>query len=52
MNSDNETDLERHVNATGRDELVKQVRTKIDALGISYIYYQFIHNYFILKYQF
>ena len=36
------TDLERHVRAEGRDELVKQVRAKIDDLGIQYIYYQFI----------
>ncbi len=36
------TDLEAHVNAPGRAELVKQVREKIDELGISYIYYQFI----------
>lgn len=36
------TDLERYVNAEGRDELVKQVRSKIDELGITYIYYQFI----------
>ncbi|MEM7125166.1 MAG: glutamine synthetase [Chloroflexota bacterium] len=36
------TDLERYVNADGRDELVKQVRSKIDELGITYIYYQFI----------
>ena len=37
-----ETDLERHVNAPGRAELVKQVREKIKQLGIQYIYYQFI----------
>ena len=36
------TDLEQHVNAPGRDELVKQVREKINELGIDYIYYQFI----------
>jgi len=36
------TDLEAHVSAPGRDELVKQVRAKIDELGITYIYYQFI----------
>ena len=36
------TDLERHVRADGRDELVKQVRSRIDELGITYIYYQFI----------
>jgi hypothetical protein len=36
------TDLEAHVNAPGRDDLVKQVREKINELGITYIYYQFI----------
>ncbi|MCK5275207.1 MAG: glutamine synthetase [Alphaproteobacteria bacterium] len=36
------TDLEAHVGAPGRDSLVKDVRKKIDELGISYIYYQFI----------
>ena len=36
------TDLERHVNADGRAELVKQVRSRIDELGITYIYYQFV----------
>ncbi len=36
------TDLEAHVAQEGRDELVKQVRSKIDELGITYIYYQFI----------
>jgi glutamine synthetase len=36
------TDLERHVQADGRAELVKQVRAKIDELGVTYIYYQFI----------
>ena len=36
------TDLEAHVNANGRDKLVKQVREKINELGITYIYYQFI----------
>ncbi len=42
MTKNGETDLERHVNTPGRDELVKQVRAKIDELGITYIYYQFI----------
>ena len=37
-----ETDLEAHVNAPGRARLVKQVRDKINELGISYIYYQFV----------
>ena len=36
------TDLEHHVNAKGRKELVKQVREKIKELGIQYIYYQFV----------
>jgi len=36
------TDLEAHVNAPGRADLVKQVRDKINELGISYVYYQFI----------
>jgi len=36
------TDLEAHVNAKGRDDLVKKVRQKIDELGIQYIYYQFV----------
>ncbi|MDJ0956792.1 MAG: glutamine synthetase family protein [Arenicellales bacterium] len=36
------TDLESYVNAPGRAELVKQVREKINELGVTYIYYQFI----------
>ena len=36
------TDLDRHVNQPGRAKLVKQVRTKIDELGIEYIFFQFI----------
>ena len=36
------TDLERHVNQPGRDDLVRQVREKINELNIDYIYYQFI----------
>ena len=36
------TDLEAYVRAEGRDELVKKVRAKINELGITYIYYQFI----------
>ena len=36
------TDLEKHVNKPGRDKLVKKVREKIDELGITYIYFQFI----------
>ncbi len=36
------TDLERHVNAEGRSELVKQVRGMIEALGVRYVYFQFV----------
>lgn len=36
------TDLEQHVNAPGRDKLVNEVKAKIDALGIRYVYYQFV----------
>ncbi len=36
------TDLEAHVEAPGRADLVKEVRAKIKSLGIEYIYYQFI----------
>ncbi|MBD1867614.1 glutamine synthetase [Cyanobacteria bacterium FACHB-471] len=36
------TQLEAYVAQEGRAELVKQVRAKIDELGIKYIYYQFI----------
>ncbi|HJT12729.1 MAG TPA: glutamine synthetase, partial [Dongiaceae bacterium] len=36
------TDLEAHVQQPGRAELVKKVREKINELGISYIYYQFV----------
>ena len=36
------TDLEAHVNAAGRADLVKQVREKINQLGIEYIYCQFV----------
>ena len=36
------TDLEKFVNAPGRDNLVKDVRKKINDLKIEYIYYQFI----------
>ena len=36
------TDLERHVNQPGRDDLVRQVREKINELNVDYIYYQFI----------
>ena len=36
------TDLEVHVQQPGRAELVKKVREKINELGITYIYYQFV----------
>ena len=36
------TDLERFVEAEGRDEKIKQVRAKIDELGIEYLYLQFV----------
>jgi glutamine synthetase len=36
------TDLDAHVNAAGRGDLVKQVREKINQLGIQYIYCQFV----------
>ncbi len=36
------TDLERFVETEGREELVREVRRRIDAEGITYIYYQFI----------
>jgi glutamine synthetase len=36
------TDLEAHVARDGRAEEVKRVRAKINELGITYIYYQFI----------
>jgi glutamine synthetase len=35
------TDLEGFVSAEGRADLVQEVRRRIDAEGISYIYYQF-----------
>ena len=36
------SDLEEFVNQPGRDKGVKDVRKKINDLGIEYIYYQFI----------
>ena len=35
------TDLEKFVSAPGRDELVKDVRRRIDHEGVTYVYYQF-----------
>ena len=36
------TDLERFVEADGRADAVKEVRQKIDAAGVTYVYYQFV----------
>lgn len=36
------TDLENFVNTPGREDKVKEVRKKIDELGVQYIYYQFV----------
>ena len=36
------TDLQAHVEAPGRADLVKQVSEKIKETGVDYIYYQFI----------
>ncbi|MEX2124467.1 MAG: glutamine synthetase family protein [Woeseia sp.] len=36
------TDCESFVNAPGRDKKVQEVRKKIDALGVTYIYFQFV----------
>lgn len=36
------TDLEKFVSAAGREAQVKEVRKKIDALGIEYLYLQFV----------
>ena len=33
------TDLEKHVKQPGRDKLVKQVRAKINELGVEYIFF-------------
>ncbi len=33
------TDLDKHVNQPGRSKLVKQVRAKINELGIEYIFF-------------
>ena len=35
-------DIEEFVDAPGRDEKVKEVRKKIDELGITYLYLQFV----------
>jgi glutamine synthetase len=36
------TDVQDFVNTPGRDEKVREVRKKIDELGVTYIYYQFV----------
>ena len=35
-------DIEEFVEAPGRDDQVKEVRKKIDELGITYLYLQFV----------
>lgn len=42
LKTDASTALEAYVQAAGRADWVQQVRTKINQLGIQYIYYQFI----------
>ena len=37
-----EMDLERFVDAPGRDAKIKEVRKMIDSLGIEYLYLQFV----------
>ena len=39
------TDLEKHVNQPGRSKLVKQVRAKINELGIEYIFFSIYISY-------
>ena len=36
------SDYEKFIKTPGRDDLIKQVRKKIDALGIEYLYLQFV----------
>ena len=36
------TDLDRFVAAEGRDALIAEVRRRIDAEGVTYVYYQFV----------
>ena len=36
------TDYENFIKTPGRADLIKQVRKKIDALGIEYLYLQFV----------
>ena len=35
-------DVDAYAQAPGRDELIAEVRAKIDELGIDFIYYQYI----------
>jgi len=35
-------DVEVYANAPGRDEQIREVRAKIDALGVDFIYYQYV----------
>ena len=37
-----ETDLEKFVESPGRDDKIREVRKKIDELGIEYLYLQFV----------
>ena len=39
------TDLEKHVNKPGRDKLIKQVRAKINELGVEYIFFSIYISY-------
>ena len=36
------SDYEKFIKTPGRDDLIKQVRKRIDALGIEYLYLQFV----------
>ena len=36
------TDLERRVNAPGRAAMIKQIQEKINKLGVTYVYFQFV----------
>jgi glutamine synthetase len=42
MSNQTTTDLEAYVHPEGREERVREVREKINELGVTYIYYQFI----------
>ena len=45
------TDLEKHVNQPGRNKLVKQVRAKINELGIDYIIFQATEDFFTIGFN-